>query len=145
MKAKLLNDRGGRTYALVFDTDDEVVSQLTRFAEENRLHAASFTAIGAFSEATLGYFDWEKKDYLRTRIAEQVEVLALVGDIALAQGKPKVHAHVDLERGPHARGRADRIACPPRARARPRERPRAHPHREVNVLARVAPTGTQMA
>lgn len=96
MKAKLLNDRGGRTYALVFDTGDEAVSQLTRFAEENRLHAASFTAIGAFSEATLGYFDWEKKDYLRTRIAEQVEVLSLVGDIALAKGKPQVHAHVVL-------------------------------------------------
>ena len=42
----------------------------------------------------MGYFDWEKKDYKRIPLPEQVEVLALVGDIALDQGKPKVHAHV---------------------------------------------------
>ncbi len=96
MRSKLLNDKGERSYALVFDTGDEPMSLLTRFAEQNGLKAARFTAIGAFSEVLLGYFDWEKKDYLRNKIDEQVEVLALVGDIALDKGKPKVHAHVVL-------------------------------------------------
>jgi uncharacterized protein len=96
MHAKVLNEKGERSYALIFDTGDEPMSLLTRFAEEHRLHAARFTAIGAFSEAVVGYFDWQKKDYLRIPIREQVEVLALVGDIALDQGKPKVHAHVVL-------------------------------------------------
>lgn len=94
MRSKLLNDKGERSYALVFDTGDEPMSLLTRFAEQNGLTAARLTAIGAFSEVLLGYFDWEKKDYLRNKIGEQVEVLALVGDIALDKGKPKVHAHV---------------------------------------------------
>jgi predicted DNA-binding protein with PD1-like motif len=35
-----------------------------------------------------------RKDYKRIPLPEQVEVLALVGDIALDQGEPKVHAHV---------------------------------------------------
>ena len=44
---------------------------------------------------TLGYFDWEKKEYKRIPVREQVEVLSLVGDIALDEkGQPKVHAHV---------------------------------------------------
>jgi predicted DNA-binding protein with PD1-like motif len=42
----------------------------------------------------LGYFDWLKKDYTRIPIEEQVEVLALVGDIALNDGEPKLHPHV---------------------------------------------------
>ncbi len=42
----------------------------------------------------LGYFDWQKKDYTRIPVAEQVEVLALVGDIALNDGEPQLHPHV---------------------------------------------------
>ena len=55
MKSKLLAENGGRTWALVFDKGDEVVETLTAFVTERRLSAAHFTAIGAFSEALLGY------------------------------------------------------------------------------------------
>jgi predicted DNA-binding protein with PD1-like motif len=96
VRSKVLNEKGERSYALVFDTGDEPVSLLTRFAVEHGIKAARFTAIGAFSEAVVGYFDWQRKDYERIAIREQVEVLALVGDIALAKGKPKLHAHVVL-------------------------------------------------
>jgi uncharacterized protein len=41
---------------------------LATFAQRERLSAARFTAIGAFSRAALGYFDWERKDHLRTPI-----------------------------------------------------------------------------
>ena len=99
MRSKLLHQDGGeRTFAVIFETGDDPVAGLTRFAEEEKLHASAFTAIGAFSETTLGYFDWEKKDYERIPVQEQVEVLALVGDIALQDGKPKLHAHVVLGR-----------------------------------------------
>jgi predicted DNA-binding protein with PD1-like motif len=96
MRSKMLNEKGERSYVLIFDSGDEPMSLLTRFAEEHGIHAARFTAIGAFSEAVVGYFDWQKKDYEKIAIGEQVEVLALLGDIALAKGKPKVHAHVVL-------------------------------------------------
>ena len=96
MRAKILDETGERTWALVFDTGEEPVSLLTRFAEEHKIAAARFTALGAFSEVVVAYFDWEKKDYVRHPIREQVEVLALIGDVALAEGKPKIHAHVVL-------------------------------------------------
>jgi predicted DNA-binding protein with PD1-like motif len=57
------------------------------------LTAASFTAIGAFSDVTLGFFERERKDYKRIPLDEQVEVLTLVGDIALKDGERQVHAH----------------------------------------------------
>ena len=96
MRAKILDETGERTWALVFDTGEEPIGLLTRFAEEHKIAAARFTALGAFSEVVVAYFDWEKKDYARHPIREQVEVLALVGDVALAGGKPKIHAHVVL-------------------------------------------------
>jgi predicted DNA-binding protein with PD1-like motif len=94
MKAKLLDRKGAATYALVFDTKDEAIDCLTTFAAEHRLTAAHFTGLGAFRSVVLGYFEWQKKDYKRIPIDEQVEVVSLVGDIALANGKPVVHAHV---------------------------------------------------
>lgn len=95
MKAKLLHEQQGqKTFAVVFDRGDEAVSGLLAFAEEKHLGGSHFTAIGAFSDVTLGFFDWDKKDYQNLQIREQVEVLSLIGDIALDKGEPKVHAHV---------------------------------------------------
>jgi uncharacterized protein len=96
MRAKQIHEeRGQKTFALVFDTSDEVITELTNFAKDNDLTAASLTAIGAFSDATLGYFDMERKEHDEIPVEEQVEVLSLVGDIAPKDdGEPQVHAHV---------------------------------------------------
>lgn len=99
MKAKLLNDDTERVFALVYETGDEVVAGLKAFAKEHRPRSAHFTAIGAFSDAVLAYFDWETKQYQDIPVKEQVEVLTLSGDIAWKEdGEPVVHAHVVLGR-----------------------------------------------
>lgn len=99
MKAQVLNEHGERVFAVIFDIGEDPMAGLKRFAEEQNLTGASFTAIGAFSEATLAYFDWEKKAYERIPVQEQVEVLALVGDIAIqGRNEKNVHAHVVLGR-----------------------------------------------
>jgi uncharacterized protein len=94
MKSRLIASGGEKTYVLIFETGDEFVFGLQSFAEENRLAGSHFTAIGAFQSATLGYFDWQERKYIPIEIREQVEVLILAGDIALQDGKPKLHAHV---------------------------------------------------
>ena len=99
MKSKVIHAEGEeKTFVLVFETGDEVVSEITNFTKVNDLDAASITAIGAFSRAMLGYFDIEKTQYEKIPIEEQVEVLSLVGDVALNRGEPELHAHVVLGR-----------------------------------------------
>lgn len=94
MKARVLLEDVGTTYAVIFDPGDEALAGLTQFASEQGLSAAHFTGIGAFQDVTLGFFDLERKEYLEIPITEQVEVLSLVGDITWHEGKPLVHAHV---------------------------------------------------
>jgi predicted DNA-binding protein with PD1-like motif len=94
MRHKLINDDTERTHVLIMETGDEVASSLQRFCEENGVHDARFTAIGGFSALTLGYFDWDKKDYEKIPLYEQVEVLMLAGDVATQNDHPKLHAHV---------------------------------------------------
>jgi predicted DNA-binding protein with PD1-like motif len=41
------------------------------------------------------YFDWQKKDYIRIPVNEQVEVASLIGDVAEApSGGPSLHVHL---------------------------------------------------
>ena len=94
MKHKLLDGIDYATHALIFDTGDDVMEILKTFAREHHLKAASFTAIGAFSSVELGFFDFGKKDYKRIPVNEQVEVLSLIGDVALYGDESKAHAHV---------------------------------------------------
>jgi uncharacterized protein len=96
MQAKLISESGEKTFALIFDPGEEVVSGIRAFAQQQNLAASRFTALGAFSDAMLGFFDMEQKDYIKIPVKEQVEVLTLVGNIALHQGMPKIHAHVVL-------------------------------------------------
>ena len=94
MKSKLLN-QAPRTYALVFDKGDEVTATLLQFAKQNQLRASYFTALGSFSNATLGFFERKRKDYKRIEIEEQVEVVSLFGNLAKDESAEyKLHAHV---------------------------------------------------
>jgi len=94
MKTKILNEQPERTIALVFDENEEVASELVHFAEEQNLTAARLSAIGALSRVVLGFFDLQARDYRRIEINEQVEVISLLGNIALKGAEKKIHAHI---------------------------------------------------
>ena len=98
MRAKLLNADPPVTYAVALETGDEVMQQLAAFVREQQVEAASITAIGAFQSAVLGYFDWDKKQYEKIPVDEQVEVLSLLGDVAVAEQGPSLHLHAVLGR-----------------------------------------------
>jgi uncharacterized protein len=98
VKTKVLADAAERTIAVVMDPEDEAMAQLRRFVREHGIVAARFTAVGAFSGARLGFFDLQQQDYLPIEVDEQVEVLSMMGDVSLKDGKPDVHAHVVLGR-----------------------------------------------
>lgn len=95
MKSKLLHDEKGlKTFAIVFDKGDEVREGLLEFANKNRFADAHLMGIGAFSDVMLGFFDPQEKTYKSIPIQEQVEVLSFTGNIVQKDGKPKLHVHV---------------------------------------------------
>ena len=100
MRTRLLNEAEGlRTFAVVLDTGDEVTACLKDVARRENLTAAGLTAIGAFRSAVVTYFDWEEKRYLEIPVDEQVEVAAMIGDVAVDEdGEPALHVHLVLGR-----------------------------------------------
>lgn len=92
-------DTSPRTYVIIFETGDELALGLKKVAQDEMLVAASFKAIGALSRVKLAWFDWDTKEYMPSvELSEQLELLSLIGDIALDKGKPAVHAHVVVGR-----------------------------------------------
>ena len=72
MQTRLLHeDNGQRTFAVILETGEEVLTCLQRFVTCEHLLAAQITAIGALSDVVLMYFDWDKKDYLKIRCANR--------------------------------------------------------------------------
>jgi predicted DNA-binding protein with PD1-like motif len=93
MRSRLIAE-SPKTFVLIFETGDELAAGLKAFAGKERLTAASFKAIGAFCAVKLAWFDWETKTYNPSvELNEQLELLSLIGDVALNDGKPAVHAH----------------------------------------------------
>jgi uncharacterized protein len=95
MQVELLNPgEPTKQYAVIFYEGDEAFSGLAEFAEQYHVTSAHFTAIGAVSGATLGWFDPQRKMYKKIPVQGQHEVIGMSGDIALYKGKPVVHTHM---------------------------------------------------
>jgi len=87
-------DESPKTFILMFETGEELVDGLLQFAKLQKVSAASFKAVGALSSVRLGWFSWESKRFEPSvTLDEQVELLSLIGDVALEDGEPVVHAH----------------------------------------------------
>lgn len=98
MKSKAIpGAAGSRGTIVILDSGEEAFAALTRFANESAISGASLTAIGAFENAVVGWFDFSSKTYKKIRVDEQCEVLSAIGDIASGDdGKASLHVHVVL-------------------------------------------------
>lgn len=83
----------GRSYALVFDLDDDFLENFLRFCKRENIYAAFFHGIGGYRRSTLAYYDVEKKEYEPIEVDEQVEVVSLIGNVTNFEGQPRIHAH----------------------------------------------------
>lgn len=99
MKSQLVHEEAGqRRYLLVMDQGDDGFAEIENFAKDRGIRSASITAIGAGRSVTLGWFDPKANKYQFTKHDEQVELASFVGDIAVVDGTPALHAHVVVGR-----------------------------------------------
>src|ERR1700761_3726977 len=97
MKSKSIADGEQRTFILVLDPGGEAFKEITEFANQQAIYGASVSALGAFAEAKVGWFDLSAKKYKPIPVAEQCEVLSLIGDVAEGDdGKASLHLHAVL-------------------------------------------------
>lgn len=97
MKSKSFKEGAERIFVLILDQGEEAFKSITEFANREHIDGASISAIGAFSQAEVGWFDLTAKRYKPIQVAEQCEVLSLIGDLAKSDdGKASLHLHAVL-------------------------------------------------
>jgi predicted DNA-binding protein with PD1-like motif len=93
MRVRTLSGQPQKTHVVILDRGEEVSATLASFAASEDIRSAHLSAIGAFSEIVLGFFDREQKRYQEIPMREQVEVLALTGNFSTERGAPRIHMH----------------------------------------------------
>ena len=70
-----------------------LVDEVLMIAALERVRTAQVAAIGGVDRLTLAYFNREKKNYEEHVYDEYLEVVSMLGDITLKDGKPFLHIH----------------------------------------------------
>jgi predicted DNA-binding protein with PD1-like motif len=98
MKSELLSEsETERIFVLILDNEEEAFGTIQDFCAQEGISAATVTAIGAFAGAMVGWFDFQSRTYREIPVAEQCEVLSLIGDVAVGDdGKASLHLHAVL-------------------------------------------------
>jgi len=83
----------GPVHLLRLETGSDLVDEITRFAVDHHVRAAWLSFLGAVRRASLRYYDQEAREYRDFTIDRHLEVLSGVGNIALLDDRPFLHAH----------------------------------------------------
>lgn len=86
-------------FVIRLEQGDDILATLKQFAEAKRVRAAFFEGIGSLYKAKLGHYDFQDtKTYKYETFDEDLEILALSGNVSTMNQKALPHAHVILGR-----------------------------------------------
>lgn len=75
---------------------DDLLEALTKECADGEIFLGEVRAIGAVSRARVGFYDQDFRQYRYITYEAPMEILSLVGNISLKEGRPFVHAHITL-------------------------------------------------
>jgi predicted DNA-binding protein with PD1-like motif len=74
----------------------DLLDELTQICTENDVQLGRVEGIGAVQKARVGFYNQEKREYEFMEFDEPLEILSLLGNVSIKDGKPMIHAHIAL-------------------------------------------------
>ncbi len=84
------------THLVRLPFESDLYDEITAYARDHDIRAASVTCLGAVRRASLRYYDQDGRDYRDFSLERHLEVVASVGNISLLDGEPFLHLHMAL-------------------------------------------------
>ncbi len=81
-------------YYITLDKDEYINKSLLLIANNEKIKSGWINGIGAIYDIEIGYFDINKKDYVKRKFNEHYELLSLSGNISVKEEKKFVHTHI---------------------------------------------------
>ena len=94
----MMFQRFGDRLLVRLESGDAVVDTITALLEREGVRFAVLSGLGAARYVRLAYLDVDRRTYEAHEVEEQLEVVSLVGNAALRDGKPFLHVHVTMGR-----------------------------------------------
>ncbi len=85
-----------RTFIGAIAKDFDLYESLTKIVIEEDIRVGKITALGAVTEAVIGYYDQNLLEYKNIELKAGYEILNCTGNISMRDNKPFVHAHLTL-------------------------------------------------
>ena len=85
-------------FVLRLDRGEDVLAELQNWAAQERVEGATLTVIGASKKVVLAYYNLETKQYQNHEITEDLEVVSVIGNVAMFDGVPVIHMHGTFSR-----------------------------------------------
>ena len=78
------------------DKGELVNDKLLEVAKIEKLNSGWINGLGAISDIEIGYWDIEKKIYIKKYFDEDYELLSLIGNISLVNNESFIHTHISF-------------------------------------------------
>jgi len=86
----------GRRFMGRLSHECDLLEEFEQLCRKEGIRCAVFTAIGALTRATLGFYQQEQKKYHTIELDFPLEIASLSGNISIKDGKIMAHAHAVL-------------------------------------------------
>jgi len=83
-------------YQVRLETGEEIHKTLSDLIDRLNLQGGVVMGIGAMSSYSLGYYDIQKKEYIRRDYDEEVELVSCMGNLAHKGDSKIAHLHVTI-------------------------------------------------
>lgn len=88
-----IHEHDGR-HTLNIQPGEDIMAEVKKFAQEKKITAAHISGLGAAGSLDIAYYNLDTKEYERTTITQDVEIISLNGNIGVnAAGETIVHLH----------------------------------------------------
>jgi predicted DNA-binding protein with PD1-like motif len=91
---KVLED--GDFFLVRFEVGEQLPEKLIELAARYGWTSGSITGLGAVKDVVLAYYDLETREYIHHPVDGIVELVSLVGNLSLIEGKPIWHMHISV-------------------------------------------------
>ncbi|MFX1377067.1 MAG: PPC domain-containing DNA-binding protein [Promethearchaeota archaeon] len=78
------------------EPDEDLITSIIEMIKKFNIKSGLINSIGALKKFTLGYFDFDSKEYLKKNFEENVELVSCMGNISYKEGVPIVHLHASI-------------------------------------------------
>jgi len=74
----------------------DLISEIERVCEENKIKTGWFIAIGALKKLTYGFYDQKLNEYKKISYKRPCEITSCTGNISILDNKIFIHAHINF-------------------------------------------------